>query len=269
MQYLGLPSPDPATLPPPPRPIRTSKRCRVVRLSFLIVGVIVLVDFLYLGVPSIRRAREMARWPSTEGRILEKKVDDAGDDIGYLLRISFRPVPDGPEVVASSYVTAEQYRTAQPVQRIPVVYDPANPETNCLPFDSRDQAVNVNKWGPETRLFGGFMMLLGLVLIFEWYVQWERRLARDGVLGWGKVLQSGGTEEANAKVEHWIVYEFQPPGSDRTYRHTITGTPEFREQYGKPGSQLAFLYDPAKPKRHKPLVEFRQIEFIGKGLGTS
>jgi len=170
MQYLGLPSPDPATLPPPPRPIRMSKRSYTVRLAFLIVGMIVLADFLYRGVPEI--------------------------------------------------------------------------------------------------LFGGFMMLLGLVLIFEWYVQRERRLARDGVLGWGKVLQSGGTGEANAKVEHWIVYEFQSPGSDRTYRHTVTATPEFREQYGKPGSQLAFLYDPAKPKRHKPLVEFRMIEFIGKGLGT-
>jgi hypothetical protein len=162
MQYLGLPSPDPATLPPPPRPVRTSKRSYPIRLAFLIVGMIVLADFLYRGVPEI--------------------------------------------------------------------------------------------------LFGMFMMLLGMVLTFECYVQWERRLARNGVLGWGKVLQSD---------EHWIVYEFQPPGSDRTYRHTVMARPEFREQYGKPGSQLAFLYDPAKPQRHKPLVEFRMIEFIGKGMGTS
>jgi hypothetical protein len=242
-----------------------SKRSHTFRLAFLTVAVILLADFLYFRVPEMLLVREMARWPSTQARVLAKEVDDAGDDIGYRVRISFRPVPDGPEVVASRYVTTEQYKSTQPGQVIPVAYDPANPETNAYPFDSREQAVN--KWRPGTVSFMAFLMLLGLVLGFEVYVQGERRLARDGVLGWGKVLPSGKTEEG--KAEYWMCCEFRPPGSHRTYRHILTVTPEVREQHGQPGSPLAFLYDPAKPKRHKPLIEFRLIEFIGEGLGTS
>jgi hypothetical protein len=56
-------------------------------------GVIVLAGSLFLSVPHILRAREMAGWPNTEGRILGKEVDDTTDDIYYSVRFSFRPAP--------------------------------------------------------------------------------------------------------------------------------------------------------------------------------
>jgi hypothetical protein len=109
------------------------------------------------------------------------------------------------------------------------------------------------------------MVIVGMFVywgLLEFWMWRERVLAQEGTATWCHVLESGERKGGKGGVTHWLRFEFQPADVTWSLNRQVTVTKDFRDAFGKPGTKLALLYLPWRPKRNKLLSQLWIVEFV-------
>ena len=138
----------------------------------------------------------------------------------------------------------------------PVTYLPARPETHCLGRPEPLLRAHNRGW-----VIGAATVAAALGLAagcLEWGLRRELRLARHGEAAVGRVLDLGKVRMKNG-MRYWVNYAFLAPDGPRNGTDDVPGAAWLSLA---PGAELAVLYDPERPRRHRPLVALTRVRFL-------
>jgi hypothetical protein len=213
-------------------------------------------------VPSLLRLHELdTQARQAEGRIVS--VDPTRPRRGKVpVTFTFRP-EGGPEVTAVRFTRSGRAKEARPGQAIPVVYLPAAPQANCWPFDDGDERKEHRHRADMLWLLCVLWLLSAVVM--ELSLLRQRFLARRGVLAWAHVLEVG-VSRGRRRVRYWCRYEFQD-GTGTPVCFCVRVARAFQERH-RPGTRVALLYLPGRPRSHQFLAEFWAFDFSTRSPDT-
>jgi hypothetical protein len=105
--------------------------------------------------------------------------------------------------------------------------------------------------------------VLGLAFTcLECSLRRELRLARQGEAVVGRVLDRGKTRMKNS-LAYWVCYVFAAPDGLRNGTAEVPGAAWLSLT---PGGELAVLYDPERPRHHRPLLALSRVRFLPQQL---
>ena len=245
---------DPPALPPPPRPIAYREPAAVGGGRLLLLALLLLfptLDLFNFG-PKRRQTHALL----SDGRHATGRVSEWSEEGGFrgspTYWIHFRFSVDGKDYAGRSWSSPAEYRSVPVGGLCDVLYLPADPRVNCAgPIDERLRGERVARnavWFGLTPLFAA--VWLGV----ERYLARERRLARWGVTAVADVVAWEG-RDARGRPGPWLRYRFTGPNGE-ALGGEVKAWPELLLAPRR-AAEVAVIYDPRRPSRHRPLAALR------------
>jgi hypothetical protein len=192
---------------------------------------------------------------TADGKITKKHSIARPAGTEFRLEYTFTRV-DGDAMNGESIVTAAVFERTAEEQPVKVVYLPANPAVERWLFDNDAMRANAM----YLTVGHGIAALLAVIVlrVVERPLQRELRLARHGVVAQGQIVSVGKPRGRRGTVR--IIYSF----------HIATGAKmqgacnlprRFPVHTLEPGAAVDVLYDPRRPRLHKPRLALDFVEF--------
>jgi hypothetical protein len=99
-----------------------------------------------------------------------------------------------------------------------------------------------------------------VVGLWEWLIRHERDLARRGELAVGRITASGINRVGKGTEYPYVCFEFPLPSGEVVQSQSDVPR-ELYDRLGQAGSPVAVLWDPRRPRRCRPVLAFRFVEF--------
>jgi hypothetical protein len=138
----------------------------------------------------------------------------------------------------------------------PVTYLPSRPETHCLGRPEPLLRAHNRGWLTGAAVVAALLGVASAGL--EWSLRRELRLARHGEAAVGRVLDLGKVRMKNG-LRYWVSYAFLAPDGPRNGTDDV---PSAAWLSLAPGAEMAVLYDPGRPRRHRPLLALTRVRFL-------
>ncbi len=257
-------SPTDPPLEAPPRKAHFRRGIRNLRRAYRMVFVLVIVVFGgWAGLNGLRWYHLAYRVQTADGTILRKYTVARPPGQEQRLEYSFR-AGDGTPIHADSAVALTVYDKITAGQAVPVIYLPENPKVEHWLFDNEVQRSNVMYLTIGHALAA---LLAAIILrVVEGPLGRELRLARNGVVALGQIVTVGKPRGRRGVVK--ITYTFRT-----AVGASIEGTCNLPRRFPahtlEPGTPISVLYDPKKPRVHKPRLALGAVEFGDVGKAKS
>jgi hypothetical protein len=248
---------DVPSLPPPPRPIVYREPGAVWGGRLLLLALLLLFPILDLFNFGPKRRQTEALL--TYGRHAAGRVSEWTEEGGFrgspTQWVHYRFSVDGTEYRGRSWSSPEEYRSIPLGGPCDVLYLPADPRVNWVgPIEDRAGGERIARdviWFGLTPLFGA--VWLGV----EWWLARERRLARDGMLAVADVV----AWECRDGRGPFLRYRFTASNGE-ALGGEVRAWPELLLAPRRP-AEVAVIYDPRRPARHRPLAALRAAAPVG------
>lgn len=254
--FSSLPSGNVEGLPPPPRRAEWTPQARLGRRLLLAALLVVPNPALWLGYRDgqpLRDLRDQGRPASA--RVLHKSSESGGKG-GKRYYAEYAFEAGGRTHSFKTLVTHDLFGSLREGGPCPVTYLPSRPETHCLGRPEPLLRAHNLGWVTGAAVVAG---LLGLGFAgLEWSWRRELRLARHGEAAVGRVMDLGKVRTKNG-MRYWVSYAFLAPDGPRTGTDDLPGGAWLSLA---PGAELAVLYDPERPRRHRPLLALTRVRFL-------
>jgi hypothetical protein len=256
--FSSWPPGSAAGLPPPPRRAEWTPAARLGRRLLLAALLVVPNIALWLGYRDGRALRALCdHGQPVAARVLSKSWQSGKGGGRYYVEYTFEA--GGRARAFKTQATRDLFDSLVEGGACPVTYLPSRPETHCLGRPEPILRAHNQGW-----LCGAAVVaaLLGIGLTcLEWSLRRELRLARQGEAVVGRVLDLGKVRMKNG-MRYWVSYAFLAPDGPRNGTHDVPGAAWLSLA---PGAELAVLYDPERPRRHRPLVALTRVRFRPPG----
>lgn len=254
--FSSLPSGSVQGLPPPPRRAEWAPGARLGRrlaLAALLVIPNVALWWGYRDGQSLRDLRDQGL--SASARVVRKSAErGAKGGMRYYAQYAFEA--GGRWHSFQTLVTPDLYGSLTEGGAWPVTYLPSRPETHCLGRPEPLLRAHNRGW-----VIGAAVVAAALALAagcLEWGMRRELRLARHGEAVVGRVLDLGKVRMKNG-LRCWVSYAFLAPDGPRNGTEDVPGGAWASLESG---GEIAVLYDPERPRRHRPLLALTHVRFL-------
>jgi hypothetical protein len=259
--FSSLPSGSVEGLPPPPRRAKWTPGARLGRRLILVALLTVPNVALWLGYRDGSALRALCdHGRPVAARVLHKSSERRGKGgTSYYAEYAFEA--GGRSYSFKTDVSREMYDSLAEGGSCPVTYLPSRPQTHCL---GRPEPIlhGLNRgW-----VIGAAVVAAALGVGFaclEWSLRRELRLARHGEAVVGRVLDLGKVRMKNC-MRYWVSYAFLAPDGPRSGTDDVPGGAWLSLA---PGAELPVLFDPARPRHHRPLFALTRVRFFPPHLG--
>jgi hypothetical protein len=253
--FSSLPSGNVEGLPPPPRRAEWTPGARLGRgllLAALLGAPTYLLWAGYRGGQPLRDLIDQGR--SASARVLHKSCIRA-----KRCYVEYAFEADGRTLTFKTEVSRDLFDSVAEGGACPVIYLPSRPGTNCLGRPEPILRDHNRGWLTAAAVVAA---VLGLAFAgLEWNLRRELGLARHGEGAVGSVLDRGKIRMKNG-LSYWVSYAFAAPDGPRSGTADVPGGPWLSLT---PGAPLAVLYDPTRPRRHRPLLALTRVRFPSPG----
>jgi hypothetical protein len=254
--FSPLPSGSVEGLPPPPRRAEWTPRARLGRgllLAALLGAPTILLGAGYRGGQPLRDLIDQGR--PAPALVLHKSAESGGKG-GKRYYAEYVFEAGGRAHSFKTQVSRESFDSLAEGGACPVTYLPSRPEAHCLGRPEPILRAHDRGWLTATAVVAA---ALGLGFTgLEWSLRRELRLAREGEAAVGRVLDRGKTRMKNS-LAYWVSYAFAVPDGPRSGTAEVPGGAWLSLA---PGTELAVLYDPERPRRHRPLLALTRVRFL-------
>jgi hypothetical protein len=242
-------------LPPPPRRAEWTPQARLGRgllLAALVVVPNVALWFGYRDGQALRDLRDQGRPASAR---VQRKSWESGGKGGKRYYAEYAFEAAGRTYSVKTQVSPDLFDSLAEGGACPVTYLPSRPYTHCLGRPEPILRGHNRGW-----LTGAGVVAAALGLAFaclEWGLRRELRLARQGEAVVGRVLDRGTVRMKNG-LSYWVSYAFAAADGPRSGTADVPGGAWLSLA---PGAELAVLYDPERPRHHRPLLALTRVRF--------
>jgi hypothetical protein len=243
-------------VPPPPRRAEWTPAARL-RRGLLLAALLAVPNVaLWLGYRDGRPLRALCeQGRPAAARVLQKSWERrAKGGTWYYVAYTFEA--GGRSYSFKTQVSRETYDALAEGGACAVTYLSTRPETHCLGRPEPILRGHNRGWVIGAAVVAA---LLGLAFAcVEWSLRRERWLARHGEAVVGRALDRGKVRMKNG-MSYWVSYAFAAPDGPCNGTADVPGEAWLSLA---PGAELAVLYDPARPWRHRPLLALTRVRFL-------
>jgi hypothetical protein len=254
--FSSWPSGAAEGLLPPPRRAEWTPQARLGR-GLLLTGLLSVPNVaLWLGYRDGRPLRALCdHGRPAAARVLHKTWERRPKGGGwYYAQYAFEA--GGRNYFFKTCVSREMYDSLAEGGACSVTYLPSRPETHCLGRPEPILRDHNRGWLTGAAVVAALLGIASACL--EWSLRRELRLARHGEGVVGRVLACGKTRMKNS-LSYWVSYVFAAPDGLRNSTAEVPGDVWCSLV---PGTELAVLYDPERPRHHRPLLALTRVRFL-------